>query len=526
MKQTKTVDKNQNKTGRNTRREFLKKACLTAAVGCSGVWTVSAIEQSASSGSTAKRVFFAKFMHETNTFHPLPTKKYEFYKTVPKPPSLLENWKKNQITTIPGLGAEPDGGGTVDGAACRDAISRIIQSLKDSLPVDGVFLQIHGAMFAEGVGAGETLLAEEVRRIIGPEKPIACTFDLHGNIPARLAKAANILVGLKTAPHTDQEPTALLAGKLLSDTLFGKINPVSYIIPIPIIVQGEKAMTTTEPMKSLVAEAKRLEKEGIPDHKERILAVTVFVGCAWTDSPDTGMSVAVTADGSVSAARAAALHMARKVWESRSQFAFGCDSAELSEGVSKALNAKESTVFLTDSGDNVTASAPGDLPVVLRYLLENKIPDAVVADLYAPVPTKRCFEVGEGKKVQLSIGATIETRYGPPLEVEAEVERLIPGSPRMAVIRIGGVHAILAESGVAFKSPEQFRSCGIDPLSHKIVVVKQGYLYPKLTAIAPRHIMLLTPGAGDMRIAKMVYTRRRKPMFPLEPNATFDLNKA
>ena len=89
-------------------------------------------------------------LHETNTFHPLPTKKYEFYKTVPKPPSLLENWKKNQITTIPGLGAEPDGGGTVDGAACRDAISRIIQSLKDSLPVDGVFLQIHGAMHALG----------------------------------------------------------------------------------------------------------------------------------------------------------------------------------------------------------------------------------------------------------------------------------------------------------------------------------------------------------------------------------------
>jgi len=513
-----------------TRREFLKSASLAAVVGCGGVWGVGAAElapaKEAKPGTVAKRVFFAKFMHETNTFHPLKTTKYQFYKTSPKPASMLADWTQNQITVAPGLGAEPDGGGTVDGETCRDAVARIVQSLRDAMPVDGVFLQIHGAMFAEGVGAGETLLVEEIRRVIGPGTPIACTFDLHGNIPARLARAADILVGLKTAPHTDQEATAQHAGALLRDTLFGKIKPVSYIIPIPIIVQGEKAMTTAEPMRSLVAEARRLEQEGLPGHKERILAVTLFVGCAWTDSPDTGMSVAVTADGSVAAARAAATHLTRKVWDARAQFAYGCESAELAEGVSRAMAAKESTVFLTDSGDNVTASAPGDLPIVLRHLVEKKVPDAVVADLYDAVSTRRCFEAGQGSRLQLSIGATIETRHGPPFQAEAEIERLVSGTPRMAVIRIGGVRAILSEAVVAFKAPDQFRACGIEPLSHKLVVVKQGYLYPKLTQIAPRHIMLLTPGASDMRIEKLTYTRRRKPMFPLDTNAAFDPESA
>jgi microcystin degradation protein MlrC len=92
----------------------------------------------------------------------------------------------------------------------------------------------------------------------------------------------------------------------------------------------------------------------------------------------------------------------------------------------------------------------------------------------------------------------------------------------MAVVRIGDVEAILAELPMAFTDAGQFHPCGIDPLSRKIVVVKQGYLFPGLTRIAPRYIMLLTPGSGDMRIERLEYTRRRKPVFPFEPETPFD----
>lgn len=34
--------------------------------------------------------------------------------------------------------------------------------------------------------------------------------------------------------------------------------------------------------------------------------------------------------------------------------------------------------------------------------------------------------------------------------------------------------------------------------------------------------MLLTPGAGDMRIERLPCTRRRRPLFPFEPDTTFD----
>lgn len=507
------------------RRKFLKQTGLVFTATGSGLASgliANAQTLGYKSGiQSAKRIFVARFAHETNTFHPIRTTSFNYAELNEVD---LESWRNANFNIIPGIAASPAGGGTVEEAPCREAMNKIINSLQEAMPVDAVFLRLHGAMYVDGIGPAETELVGNVRELVGPEIPIACTFDLHGNIPSRLDQYGNILVGLKTAPHTDAIQTAELAGQILLDTLEGKVQPVSYVLPVPIIMQGEKAMTTSEPFGSLVEEAKRIEKDGIPGYSQRILAATLFVGCAWTDSFDTGMSVMVTADGSREAARSAAVLLAQKIWDARHQFTFGCETAELEEGISRALAAKESTVFLTDSGDNVTASTPGDLPIVLRQLLDRGVRSAVVACINDIAATRKCFSAGVGNRLQLSIGATIEKRHGPPLEAEAEVIRLVE-QPRMAVIKIKDVEVILSERPMTFRGPEQFEPCGINPLSRKIVVVKMGYLYPGLTKIAPRYIMLLTPGAGDMRIERLTYTQRRKPVFPFEQDTQFDPSK-
>ena len=58
---------------------------------------------------------------------------------------------------------------------------------------------------------------------------------------------------------------------------------------------------------------------------------------------DNGNLARVRADGSRELARTAAIHLARRIWEARQQFTFGCETAELEEGVSRALAAKERT---------------------------------------------------------------------------------------------------------------------------------------------------------------------------------------
>jgi len=497
---------------RMNRRDFLPWVPALVGLGTTEGLRVLAAE------STSKRIFLAGFSHETNTFHPVATRSYSCSEGGR---FRLPEWSAGGFTVVPGVSAHPNGGGTIGQAACREAMEKVLASLRSAMPVDAVFLRLHGAMYAEGVGPAETELVGQVRKVVGPKIPIACTFDLHGNIPARMAEFGDILVGLKTAPHTDVPQTAELAERILLATLAGKVRPVSYALPIPIMVQGEKAMTTSEPFRSLVEEARRLEREGVPGQEGKILAATVFVGCAWTDSPDTGMSVIITADGSRATARAAAVSLAQKIWDARRQFAFGCETAELEEGVTRALKAKESPVFLTDSGDNVTASTPGDLPIVLRHLVERRVRSAIVAGLNDTAAVQKCFAAGEGKRLRLSLGATIETRFGAPLRAELQVIRLV-NNPRLVVGRIGEVEVILGDGPTVFTELRQFEPCKIEPLSRKLVVVKEGYLYPGLSRIAPRYIMLLTPGAGDMRIEQLKYVRRRKPLFPFEPDTSFD----
>ena len=220
------------------------------------------------------RVFVAAFAHETNTFHPARTMAFRYSKGSDHPYSPTAPWKDTDVTVVPGVSAHPMGGGTVDGAKVAEGIAAIssatlpaakpwigswspflfrgeTKSLRAAMPVDAVYLRLHGAMYADGIGPAESVLVGEVRSIVGPRIPIACTFDLHGNIPkyprespkipsdtlASLAWSGDILVGLKTAPHTDGAQTAELAGRILLDTLDGKVRPVSYVLPIGATIE-------------------------------------------------------------------------------------------------------------------------------------------------------------------------------------------------------------------------------------------------------------------------------------------------
>ena len=239
------------------------------------------------------------------------------------------------------------------------------------------------------------------------------------------------------------------------------------------------------------------------------------------------MAAMVTADGSRETARAAAVHLARLVWDARKQFHYGCETAELEEGVARALAAKQSTVFLTDCGDNVTASTPGDLPVVLR--LPGRAqgerrpggPGGVRRGCHpamlrgGPGQPRPRLDRSDGREAARP--AAGGRGGGPAADEDAR-----RGWPWCAS---GGMEAVLEESVVEFIAPENFKPLEIDPLSRKIVVVKEGYLYPKLSKIAPRHILLLTPGAADLRIEKLDYVRLRRPIYPLEPEMAFEPEK-
>ena len=68
----------------------------------------------------------------------------------------------------------------------------------------------------------------------------------------------------------------------------------------------------------------------------------------------------------------------------------------------------------------------------------------------------------------------------------------------------------------SFTAPADFEEVGIDPLEHKIVVVKLGYLFQGLRDIAPRTIMALTPGFAYQVVENLTYEKIRRPMYPID----------
>ena len=63
---------------------------------------------------------------------------------------------------------------------------------------------------------------------------------------------------------------------------------------------------------------------------------------------------------------------------------------------------------------------------------------------------------------------------------------------------------------------DDFHTAGLEPLDHKLVVVKLGYLFPELRAIAPREILTLSPGYADMDLGRLPFKHVNRPMYPLE----------
>ena len=61
-----------------------------------------------------------------------------------------------------------------------------------------------------------------------------------------------------------------------------------------------------------------------------------------------------------------------------------------------ALASTASTVFLSDSGDNVTGGAAGDVPFVLERLLAHRVPKTIYAGLADAAAVEACFAAGPG----------------------------------------------------------------------------------------------------------------------------------
>lgn len=477
---------------------------------------------------TELRILFAGIRHESNSFMPYLTPAEDF--RVLRGNEMVEKhscarWLVEKgIEVVPALVASSGPSGVVSKKAYENFRDEILQTMKAAGTLDGIFLDMHGALHVEGYPDAQVDFIERIRKIVGEEVLVAASFDLHGNISPEFMKGLNIISAYRTAPHVDGEETRLRTVKLLLEALQNKHVPQVAHINIPILIPGEKGITRVEPVKSFYDRLPEIARmEGLMD-------ASVFVGMPWTDVHRAGMSVQVVAQDASYLPRAweQAVLLANDIWDQRKNLRFDVETAGIEEAIQMAATSPESTVFITDSGDNITAGAAGDGTLVLEKLLEQKVANAVLAGIYDPEAVERCMEAGVGAEIELSVGGKIDYLYSKPLSIAGTVLRLPMGDSQDgqpdAVLQVEGITLVLLSAHRAFTDPSHFREVQIDPLAHKIVVVKEGYLFQGLRDIAPRAIMALTPGFANQILENLEYHQVRRPIFPLDFEMTWAAN--
>lgn len=471
------------------------------------------------------RIAVGGIRHETNTFSPLYTTYDDFHIARGADVTeggLAELARREGVELVPTLSASAYPGGLVRAAAYRQLKQELLTALQRSLPVDGVYLDLHGAMEVEEIGDGETDLSGAVREMVGDGVPISVSLDLHGNISPAFVANVNALTALRTAPHRDGSETRQRALAMLIRALREGLDLRPILVKIPLLLPGEAVMTATEPARSLYQRVAALAQE------PGILDASLLVGCAWTDSPYTSVSVIVVGVGQEAAASAQAQALARAVWGERHAFRLGHETATADDAVAQAMAADVAPVMITDSGDNVTAGGAGDTTYLLQSLLAHGAQDAVLAGLMDPVAVQACASAGLGARVSLMVGGRSDPEHHKPLRITGQVHWLGrapsegPGEPTMATLACDGVTVVLCSDRRPFTDRASIAQAGVHPMRQRIVVVKQGYLFPDLVDHAARVIMALTPGATDLQLDRLPYKRLQRPIYPLDEETTWE----
>lgn len=411
-------------------------------------------------------------------------------------------------------------GGIVTREAYETLMEETLDRLRENLPYDGLFWDIHGAMSVVGLDDPEGDMIERIREVVGPETLISTSMDLHGNVSPKLAHYSDMITCYRLAPHEDALESKQRALENLLDRLeSGKGKPkYKAWIPVPILLPGEKTSTRIEPGKSLYAKVDPLTKQ------EGVIDAGIWIGYAWADEPRNHGVVMAYGDDK-EAVEQAAEELAQSFWDVRDEFEFVAPVASLEECLDAAIEFEDKPFIISDMGDNPTAGGAGDVTWTLTEILKRKEfqqkngPTLIYASIPGPKLVAQAEEVGVGGKVSEFVGAEIDDRFAPPVKLTGTVEAIKHGdrdAKTEVVVRVGNVDVIVTGKRKPYHHETDFTDLGLYPRESDVVVVKIGYLVPELYNMRAGWLMAMTPGGVDQDLERLGYKRINRPMFPLD----------
>jgi microcystin degradation protein MlrC len=493
------------------------------------------------------RIATGGFLHETSTFSVTPTTLDQFMRFAAEGEDLLRRFKGTKsaiggyidaardfdFELVPTLFAATAPSGVVTGEALTVVTAKIVDSLKKALeiaPLDGILLDLHGAMVSEIDDDAESYVLRKIRKLVGKDLPIIVELDLHGNITPEMVGLATVCVAYDEYPHVDPYERGYECGAILVRILRGGAKPTPYIVNVPLLAEMPREFTYAEPMLTF----KRLARE--VEHERGVLNVSYLPGFCFADIPHANFAVIVTTDNDPAQAEKFAKELANYVWEHRADF--NTSYMPIDQAVTEAMNAPEGPVILADLGDNPGAGTPADGTAMLEAMLRLGAKNAVIAPINDPEIAEIAHQAGVGATIKVTLGAKTDKLHGVPLTVKAKVLKLTDGKyihtgpMGTGVLSNMGSSATLEIEGqndgtvkvlvTTFKHQpldlNMLQSQGIEPTEQQIVVVKSLVHYrAAFTPIAKRIIEVDTPGVSNPNLFNYEFKNLKRPIYPFDP---------
>ena len=412
------------------------------------------------------------------------------------------------LEAVPGFATYAVPSGTI---AAED-FERLADSLINAIqPVDGILAALHGATVSEAFPDADGEILRRIRARVGPDLPIVVTLDLHANISQQMLAHCNAIVAYRTNPHLDQRERGEDAARLLAGIFRGDVKPVMALatppLAVPISAQNTANLFLFDDLREVL-------------NWPGILSASVALGFYYADVEEMGTSFLAVANGDRALAEHAVQWMSDRAWARRRELVPTLPSA--AEAVANAIAAVK-PVVLMDIGDNVGGGSPADSLVLFEECLRQGARN-VLTVIHAPDKVDLCVAAGLGAQVSLGFSSGTVRLLSDGIFTERKVRHggwTHCDQGLTAVVETAENHTIVLTSRrMAPMSLEQIRSVGVIAESKDILIVK-GVIAPQAAyrEVAASIVLVDTPGPTANDPASFDYKHRRRPMFPMEPNA-------
>ncbi len=481
--------------------------------------------------------------HESNSFNPAKTTLADFGRRTLTEAGLQEaasghdtlagvvaGAREFGLELYPTISAGATPKGPVTDEAFETLTGELVKKIKAAPRLDGVILNLHGAMVADKYPHGDAETVRRVREAVGPRIPIVVTHDFHANICQQIVDQSTALITYKENPHIDTRERGLQAARIMAGIVSGKLTPVQALVKPPMLYNIVYQHTRRPPLLPIVEETRKLEQN------PKILAVSVAGGYQYADVEAMGASVVVVTDHDPALARREAQRLADLLWATRDQLVLKLPDA--AGAVRQAAALSVAPVVLMDMGDNIGGGSAGDSTFLLAELLKQDVRGWVVT-IADPEAVQAAAKAGVGGSFDLAVGGKTDKFHGAPVRVRGRVRSLHDGFYFEPEVRHGGgryhsqgLTAVIAVEGstrdlasllvltIERSSPNslhQLISLGIYPERQRILTAK-GAIAPRAAyePIAKRILEVDTPGLTAVNPARYTFTRVRRPLFGLE----------